>query len=392
MLPVGSLTGGSAASSNKVLEESRALLSKNSKFAKASMAAPTINSEVSKLLKIRHPLILAGMAVVSSPRLAAAVSNAGGLGVIGAGFPHPSPKLLRRMIHELKELLDDKTAFGVDLLIPAIGGTARKTNYDYTKGALPEMCDIICESGCRLFVCAVGVPPTWMVEKMHAAGILVMNMVGSPRHVPKALAQGVDLICAQGTEAGGHTGDVTTMCLLPPVVRLCQGKKSPLTGGPVHVIAAGGMYNGATTAASFALGCEGVWVGTRLLASEEATATKIHKKHVIQAKTEDTMRSVIFTGRPARVFKTDYVKEWHSNRKDEMEELLGKGVIPLINDMQAAIDAGKPWSPVRSIGSAMSQSAGDIKEILPAACIVQEMITDAREILQANHSRLGSKL
>jgi NAD(P)H-dependent flavin oxidoreductase YrpB (nitropropane dioxygenase family) len=136
-----------------------------------------ISSPLSSTLKITHPIILAGMAVVSSPPIAAAVSNAGGLGVIGAGFPEPSPRKLRKMIEELQDLLDDKTCFGVDLLIPQVGGSARKTNYDYTKGALPEMIDIICESKCRLFVCAVGVPPTWMVDKLHASGILVMNMV-----------------------------------------------------------------------------------------------------------------------------------------------------------------------------------------------------------------------
>merc|ERR1719422_2734584 len=137
------------------------------------------------------------------------------------------------MIDELKEKLIDKTAFGVDLLIPQVGGSARKTNYDYTKGALPEMIDIICASGCRLFVCAVGVPPRWCVDRLHAAGIPVMQMVGSPRHVRPALEAGVDIVCAQGTEGGGHTGDVASMVLLPQVVGMCRGRVSPLTGGPV---------------------------------------------------------------------------------------------------------------------------------------------------------------
>ena len=91
----------------------------------------------------------------------------------------------------------------------------RKTNYDYTKGALPEMIDIICEAKARLFVCAVGVPPRWMVDKLHGAGIPVMNMIGSTRHVERALSAGVDLICAQGYEGGGHTGDVGTLVLIP---------------------------------------------------------------------------------------------------------------------------------------------------------------------------------
>lgn len=157
-----------------------------------------LQSAFSKLVGVEHPVLLAGMAVVSSPRLAAAVSNAGGLGVLGAGFPNPSPRLLSKMVDELGasfaplalarshlavlravSLLDEdkKTCFGVDLLIPQVGGSARATNYDYTRGALPEMVDIICKSGCRLFVCAVGIPPPWMVEKLHSSNVLVMNMV-----------------------------------------------------------------------------------------------------------------------------------------------------------------------------------------------------------------------
>ena len=127
----------------------------------SSSSQVIIESKFAKRLNIRHPILLAGMAVVSSAPLAAAVSNAGGLGVIGAGYPNPSPKNLRQMIAELHELLDDPTNFGVDLLLPQVGGKARKTNYDYTKGKLPEMVDILCESKCKLFVCAVGVPPKW---------------------------------------------------------------------------------------------------------------------------------------------------------------------------------------------------------------------------------------
>jgi len=112
-----------------------------------------------------------------------------------------SPKVLRQNIAWLKEELKDKNApFGIDLLIPQIGGSARKTNKDYTGGKLPELIDIIIEGGAKLFICAVGVPPTWIVDKLHANGIAVMNMVGHVKHVQKALDAGVDLICAQGGE------------------------------------------------------------------------------------------------------------------------------------------------------------------------------------------------
>merc|ERR1712157_611475 len=131
-----------------------------------------------------------------------------------------------------------------DLLLPKVGDGARATNYDYTHGTLPELIDIIIEQGAKLFVCAVGVPPKWAVEKLHAAKIPVMNMIGSPKHVSKCLEVGVDLICAQGGEGGGHTGEVATSLLIPKVVDACRGKMSPLTGKPVQVVAAGGIFDG----------------------------------------------------------------------------------------------------------------------------------------------------
>ena len=172
---------------------------------------------LTELLGIKYPVLLAGMANISMPELAAAVSNAGGLGVIGGAFI--SPQTLRKHLRELKSLLVDKSApFGVDLLLPQVGGGSRATNKDYTNGTLGELVDIMIDEGTTLFVCAVGVPPVPVVELLHAAGVLVMNMVGSPKHVKKALAVGVDAICAQGTEAGGHTGDVATTVLIPQCV------------------------------------------------------------------------------------------------------------------------------------------------------------------------------
>jgi len=314
--------------------------------------------------------------------LAIAVSNAGGLGVVGAGFPDPSPEALRKMIAELQEGLADKTAFGVDLLLPQVGGNARKTNYDYTKGKLSEMIDIICESKCRLFVSAIGVPQRWVVDKLHAAGIPVMQMAGSARHVLPSLDAGVDIVCAQGTEAGGHTGDVTTMILLPQVVRLCAGRKSELNGGPIHVVAAGGMYNGRTMAAAFALGAEAVWVGTRFVASEEATTTKLHKEMLVKASSEDTVRTVIFTGRPARVCRTPYVDNWEKNRQQEIKELTSKGILPNSWEMQRKQEAGEKVTFTEHYVGAFGQACGDIQDIKPAADIIQEMVSEAVEALR----------
>ena len=203
------------------------------------MSKQRIVTPLTELLKIDHPVILAGMNAVSGAGLAAAVSNAGGLGVVGGlGW---TPKFMKEELRQLKEELNDQNLpFGVDLALPKVGGGARKTNHDYTHGQLPELIDVIIESGASLFVSAVGIPPVWAIDKLHENGILVMNMIGSPRHVQKCLDAGVDILCAQGTEGGGHTGDISTAVLIPMIVDSVKGKTSKMHGGPIYVVAAGG--------------------------------------------------------------------------------------------------------------------------------------------------------
>merc|ERR1711939_968538 len=304
------------------------------------MASPQqIKTTLTDLLKIKHPVMLAGMNVAAGPKLAAAVTNAGGLGVIGGvGY---TPDMLREQIAELKSFLTDKNApFGVDLLLPQVGGSARKTNYDYTKGKLNELVDIIIDSGAKLFVSAVGVPPQHVVDRLHKAGILYMNMIGHPKHVKKCLDLGVDIICAQGGEGGGHTGDVPTTVLIPAVVELVKGKKSPMTGHPVQVIAAGGIYNGQTVAAALMLGASAVWVGTRFILTDEAGAPKAHQEAVRTAGHDDNVRTIIFTGRPLRVRNNAYISNWENNRAAETKDnarpfLMGKAAA-VVNEKKSA--------------------------------------------------------
>jgi NAD(P)H-dependent flavin oxidoreductase YrpB (nitropropane dioxygenase family) len=172
---------------------------------------------------------------------------------------------------------------------------ANNPSYDYTKGKLGQLVDIIIESGAKLFVSAVGVPPQAVVDKLHAHGILYMNMIGHPKHVKKCLELGVDIICAQGGEGGGHTGDVPTTLLIPTVVQLVKGKTSPMTGKPVQVIAAGGIFNGQSLAAALMLGASAVWVGTRFVLSEEAGAPRAHQEAVRTSGFDDNVRTIIFT-------------------------------------------------------------------------------------------------
>lgn len=348
------------------------------------MASPQqIRTTVTDLLKVNHPIFLAGMNVAAGPKLAAAVTNAGGLGVIGGvGY---TPDMLREQIAELKDYLTDKNApFGVDLLLPQVGGSARKTNYDYTHGKLDELTQIVIDSGAKLFVSAVGVPPKHIVEKLHKAGILYMNMIGHPKHVKKCLDLGVDIICAQGGEGGGHTGDVPTTVLIPAVVKLCEGKKSGL-GNQVQVVAAGGLFNGQSLAAALMLGASAVWIGTRFILTDEAGAPKAHQDAVQTAGFDDNVRTIIFTGRPLRVRNNPYIQNWEENRAQEIKELTAKGIIPVEHDFDTlgddiddeTMENARPWL--------MGKAAAVVNEKKSAKAVVDEMVSDAvRQIKKGN--------
>ncbi|CAA7267933.1 unnamed protein product [Cyclocybe aegerita] len=338
---------------------------------------PVFSTPLTRLFKISHPVMLAGMNVAAGPKLAAAVTNSGGIGVIGG--VRQSPKFLKGCIQELKAHLEDKDApFGVDLLLPQVGGSARKTNKDYTSGQLPELVDVIIQGGAKLFVCAVGVPPKWAVDKLHAAGIPVMNMIGHPKHVSKALAQGVDIICAQGGEGGGHTGDTPFSILIPAVVDLCKFTKSPLTGEPVVVVAAGGIADGRGLAAALVYGASGVWVGTRFVASVEAGAPKKHKEQVLSAGYDDIVRTLVYSGRPMSVRKTPYVNEWtrETKRSQELQDLVSQGKIPHDVELQQ-----RPERSLEGRSWLMGRVAGSIRDIKPAKEIVEELVSTAAKTL-----------
>lgn len=204
-------------------------------------------------------------------------------------------------------------------------------------------------------------------------------MVGHPKHVPKALAQGVDIICAQGGEGGGHTGDTPFSILIPAVVDLCRTAISPLTGKPVLVVAAGGIADGRGLAASLSYGASGVWVGTRFVASVEAGAPKRHKKELLEADYDGTVRTLVYSGRPMSVRKTPYVKEWEEKRQDEIRELTGKGRIPHEVELESRPERSaegrsckllfgsteKTVTDIDTIGL-MGKVAGSIHDIKPA--------------------------
>jgi NAD(P)H-dependent flavin oxidoreductase YrpB (nitropropane dioxygenase family) len=312
------------------------------------------------------------MARTSSGKLAAAVSNAGGFGVVG-GLNY-TPQQLKEILDELKEnLIDPSLPFGVDLAIPKIGDGARKTNHDYTHGKLDDLITVTIESGAKLFVCAVGVPPKHVVDRLHRAGILIMNMVGAPKHVHYALKAGADMVCAQGGEGGGHTGAIATGILVPACVDAVQGYKAPMTGKTPLVLAAGGIRDGRSLAAALMMGAAGVWVGTRFVASVEAGCAQVHKEEVVSATFDDTVRTIVVSGRPMRVKANAWVRRWEA-QPEKILELTSQGIIPYEHDVENEVeDADRPHL--------MGQVAGIIDKIVPAKEIVDEMVDGAVEMI-----------
>merc|ERR1719282_570441 len=218
-------------------------------------------------------------------------------------------------------------------------------------------------------------------------------MIGLPSHVKKAHEVGMDIMGGTGHEAGGHVGEVATLVLIPQIVDACRGLTSPLTKGPVHVVAAGGIHDGRTLAAVLNLGAEAAWVGTRLLASREPTPVKglEHKKQIVAAKPTDTVRTLVYSGRPNRMYKTDYLKDWETNRKSEIERLTADGVIPFQADWKKHEDAGtlasqigheKGFSVAANHRFLMGQCSAAITSIKPSKVIIEEMMTEAIDVLK----------
>jgi NAD(P)H-dependent flavin oxidoreductase YrpB (nitropropane dioxygenase family) len=346
-------------------------------------------TRLTELLNIDIPIMSAGMAGVAGPDLVAAVSNAGGIGTIGAiGM---DPTALRQCIRDTKEKLIPGKPFGVDLLLPKVGKGARATNKDYTGGQLEGLINVMIEEQIKLFVCAVGVPPKWVVEKLHNNNIIVMNMVGSPKHVKYCLEAGVDIICAQGTEAGGHTGAISTLVLLPQVVDLCKDSN-------VIVVGSGGVADGRGVAACLALGAQGAWVGSRFIMTTQANVQPSYQQAIKNAPPGSTIRTEIYTGRPARALRNAYNTDWEKNRHSEKISLLQQGVVPWFQDVKTGkLDANLP-SPIPSgyhnykdakydnldIDKSIipvGQVSGSLNKIQTAEEVVQEMMQELQQSL-----------
>ena len=210
-------------------------------------------------------------------------------------------------------------------------------------------------------------------------------MIGHPKHVAKACAVGADIICAQGGEAGGHTGETPTSVLIPACADLVRKYKSPMTGQQVQLVAAGGVSDGRALAAMLMLGAQAVWIGTRFVTAKEAGATEENKKMIVEAGFDDTIKSTIWTGRPLRNLKTRYVEEWETVRRSELEGLLKQGILALDQDLDRLEREGKLTEEI--MDQSASRPCGMVAALVnkggqSAREIVDEIAGDAYKLLK----------
>jgi len=313
----------------------------------------TLRTPLCDLLNIEHPILLAGMGGVSYAELAAAVSNAGGYGVLG--MAGTQPEFIRTQMRRVKELT--KKPFGVDLLAAS-------------PESLTASVDIIIEEGASSFVAGLGVPMPIM-EKLKKAGLKVMVVCGAVKHAVKAEQAGCDAVICQGGEGGGHTGLVGTM---PLIAQAVEAVKIPVVG-------AGGIYDGRGLAAALALGAQGVWMGTRFIASDEAHSAQMYRDTIVEATDESTIRTRCYSGKPMRVQKNPYVDDWEKRPQDiqpfPQQAMLSSraGVMGGIGGQMEGLDADKSCF-------AMGQSAGGVRDVLPAGEIVKRILKEAEDSIE----------
>ncbi|MCH7697663.1 MAG: nitronate monooxygenase [Chloroflexi bacterium] len=301
---------------------------------------------------IEYPIFLAGMGGVSASAVTAAVSNAGGLGILGGATMDVA--MLRDEIKKTKELTDKP--FAVDLLAP-----------------IPDMIrqhmEVVFEEDIRIFVAGLAVPAEF-IDEMHKRDMKVVVMCGKVRHAEKSAAAGADVVVAQGTEAGGHTGEIGGIALIPQMVEAMD----------IPVLAAGGMANGKGLVAALALGAQGAIFGTRFIATPEAQAAMGYRKAIVSAKDDSTVRSRSYTGKPARAIRTQRTDEWEA-KADEIQEFPMQAGISAREGVMDYMGRGDHFDPNRTFMPA-GQGAGLIHEMKPAAEVFADIVREAEETIR----------
>jgi enoyl-[acyl-carrier protein] reductase II len=313
-----------------------------------------LRTRLTELLECDHPVMLAGMGGVSYSDLVAAVSEAGGYGTMGA-----APLGLDGLVAEMARVRAATTKpFGVDLL------TALPTG-------LEDQVQAVVDGGATLFVAGLGVPRD-LIALCHRSNVMVANMCGKVRHAIAAVEAGCDIVIAQGTEAGGHTGAVATMPLVPQVV--------DAVGGRVPVVAAGGIVDGRGLAAALALGADGVWMGTRFIATPEAHAVPAYKHALVSGREDETVITRAYTGKTLRAIRNAYTQHFEEHPDDlrpfpaQIGRSTSDGAMHLGAPPDTEVDATKECF-------AAGQGLGAIDALVPAGDLVARIVEEAETAL-----------
>lgn len=305
-------------------------------------------TSICEILGIKYPILQGGMAWVATAELAAAVSNAGGLGIIGAGNAPGS--YVRDEISKVKKLTDKPFGVNVMLLSPFVD----------------EVIDIVYEEKVPVITTGAGNPGKY-IARFKKIGTKVIPVVPAVALAKKMEHEGVDAVIAEGTESGGHVGELTTMALLPQVIDAVK----------IPVIAAGGIADGRGLVSALALGAQGVQMGTIFVCASECTAHENYKKAIIKAGDRGTVVTGKATGHPVRILKNKLAREFEKLEKAsaavEEYEKLGVG------RLRAAVVEGDA-----DYGSVMAgQIAGLVKEIKPAKDIIEDIMNEANEVISS---------
>jgi NAD(P)H-dependent flavin oxidoreductase YrpB (nitropropane dioxygenase family) len=349
-------------------------------------------------LGIEVPIISAGMGPIAGPELVAAVSNAGGLGVLGC--TSMSADEMRVVIRRTRELTD--RPFGVDLILPArleqggmrVEDVASRIPAEHRRvaeriaaelGVEPRagigasgdrralgtdaeaQIGVVVDEQVPVFVGALGSPAAF-ASRLHDAGIVVMSVVGSTKQAVQVARDGADVVIAQGTEGGGHTGHVGTMALLPQV----------LDAVDVPVVAAGGIGDGRGFAAALVMGCQGVWVGTRFLASRESRLADWQKEELLAAADQSPTISRAYTGKRFRLLPNSWTSGWEQAGIDPLPMPLQPVLTGSVLGGLATDRGGRQGVSMNGAGNIV----GLVHEILPAAVVVEQMVAQAADCLR----------
>lgn len=313
-----------------------------------------IKSRICDMLGIQYPVFQGGMAWIADASLAAAVSNAGGLGLISS--VNAGTEVVRNEVRKCKELTDKP--FGVNIMLQAPNAA--------------EIAAMVVEEGVKILTTGAGSPAQYM-EMWKAAGIKVIPVVASVALALKMQSAGADAVVAEGAESGGHVGELHTMALVPQIVDALD----------IPVVAAGGICDGRGAAAAFMLGADAIQVGTRFLVAEECTAHNVYKEKILKATDISTIVTGKTLGHPVRSLKTPFSKSFAKMEADPSvtpEEILAFGT----GALRKAVKEGD------LNGSYMAgECAGMVKKIEPAKSIVEDLILGAEKVMAEKAAALA---